>query len=94
MRADAGPQNGFNLGFVIAQQEVGVWPENWPVWELFCEVDGQWRVGINGPTALDYTPLFLRMDRLGLTDDAWNQLFADLRVLEAAALQQMADNRT
>jgi hypothetical protein len=71
-----------------------VWPENWPSWFLFCEMSGQWRTGFNGPTALDYTALFHRMDRLGLDNDAWNDLFGDLRVIEAAALQQMAANRT
>lgn len=44
--------------------------------------------------ALDYTPLFARLDRLGLSDDEWNDLFADIRVMEAAALEQMRDNET
>nr|WP_282826190.1 DUF1799 domain-containing protein [Pelomonas sp. V22] len=75
---------------------VEVWPENWPAWRLFCEISGQWRIaGMNGVRfALDYTPLFARMERLGLSDDEWNDLFADIRVMEAAALEQMRDNET
>lgn len=34
------------------------------------------------------------MERLGLSDDEWNDLFADIRVMEAAALEQMRDNET
>ena len=44
---------------------------------------------MGGPTALDYTPLFMRMDRMGLSDDDWNDLFRDVRVIEAAALEAM-----
>lgn len=69
-----------------------VWPENWPAWVLFCEMSGQWRSGFNGPTALDYTALFMRMDRLGLADPDWQDLFADVRTLESAALTQMAES--
>lgn len=73
-----------------------VWPENWEAWRLFCEFSGQWRTaGMNGIRfALDYTPLFLRMDHLGLSDEEWNDLFADVRAMEAAALEQMAENQT
>lgn len=52
-------------------------------------MSGQWRVGFGGQYALDYTPLFMRMNRLQLSDAAWNELFADVRVLEQAALVAM-----
>lgn len=66
-----------------------VWPENWPVWALWLEVRNQWRVGMNGAYALDYTPLFMRMDKLGLSNADWNEMFADLRVVEATTLDEM-----
>lgn len=74
---------------------VEVWPENWPAWTLFAEVSGQWRfAGMAGiEVALDYTPLFMRMERMGLSDSEWNDLFADVRVLEKAALSTMAKER-
>lgn len=56
---------------------------------LFCELAGQWRSGMNGPTALDYTTLFLRMEKLRLSDADWQHTFDDVRVMEAAALEQM-----
>lgn len=64
-----------------------VWPENWPSWTLFVEFSGQWRVGFNGRYALDYTPLFARMERLRLSDADWESMFADIRLIERTVLE-------
>ncbi len=37
--------------------------------------------------ALDYTPLFMRMDRLKLKPEDWEHMFADIRVIEQATLK-------
>lgn len=72
-------------------EPVELWPENWPAWCLYAELSGQWRIApMGGRVALDYTPLFLRMDRMRLDDDTWQDLFDDIRVIEAAALKQMS----
>lgn len=72
-------------------EPVELWPENWPSWCLYAEMSGQWRIApMGGRVALDYTALFLRMDRMRLDDDTWQSLFDDVRVIEAAALAQMA----
>lgn len=44
------------------------------------------------PVALDYAALFMRMDRMRLDDEAWQSLFDDVRVIEAAALDRMKRN--
>ena len=76
-------------------EPVEVWPENWPAWGLFCEMSGQWRIApMGGPTALDYCALFMRMDRLDVSKTEWNELFADIRVIEGAALKQMSLGKT
>lgn len=83
-----------SAGFSLADYEpepVDLWPENERAWLLFVEMSGQWRMSVNGPTALDYTALFLRMDRMRLDDDDWQALFADVRVLEAQALRSMRE---
>lgn len=81
---------GFDLGGFYASQTVEVWPENHRAFMLFDEMRGQWRTSAaGGAIALDYTPLFLRMDRMGLGDDEWNELFADVRAMAGAALEQM-----
>lgn len=51
------------------------------------EFSGQWRVGFSGRYALDYTPLFMRMERLRLPDDEWESMFADIRLIERTVLE-------
>lgn len=41
---------------------------------------------MSGPTGLDYNVLFSRMDRMGLTGDAFEAMFQDIRVIESEAL--------
>lgn len=67
-----------------------VWPDNWRAWSLYVELSGQWREGFGGRYALDYGALFARMDRLRLADAEWEALFADVRVIERATLEEMA----
>ena len=64
-----------------------VWPENWPSWQLFVEMSGQWRRDWERIRALDYTPLFMRMERLRLPDAEWESMFADIRLIERTVLE-------
>jgi hypothetical protein len=68
---------------------VEVWPENWPICELFSCLGTQWRVGMAGPTGLDYAVLFRLMDEAGLTGPDWQETFHLIRVMESAALDEM-----
>lgn len=87
------PKNAFDLSAYYANQTVEVWPENWPSWRLFSEMFGQWRMApMGGRYAMDYGVLFMRMDRMRLTDDEWESLYLDVRVLEQAALEQLRNN--
>ena len=70
-----------------------MWPDNWQAWTLFVQMSGQWRASFGGLIALDYTPLFMRMERMRLDDRAWDDLFQDVRVLEASALEQMRSKK-
>jgi hypothetical protein len=67
--------------------DVELWPENEAAIGLFSSLSTQWRVGAGGPTGLDYNVLFYRMDRMRLSDEAHQQLFDDIRVIESEALQ-------
>ena len=71
------------------QEEVEVWPENWPAVDLFCAMRGQWREGLSGPRGLDYGVLFQLLDRKGYTGDAWWAMFDDIVVMQSAALDAM-----
>lgn len=64
-----------------------IWPENEESILLFSSLSTQWRVGFNGPTGFDYNVLFTRMERMQLSDQKYEQLFQDIRVIESEALQ-------
>ncbi len=65
---------------------IEIWPENHQAINLFTSISTQWRVGAGGPTGLDYNVLFTRMARMGLSDEQYEQLFDDIRVIESEAL--------
>lgn len=44
---------------------------------------------MGGATGLDYGPLFTLMDRKGLSNEDYDQLFDDIQTLERAALSAM-----
>lgn len=56
---------------------------------LFQSLSTQWRMGMSGPTGLDYFVAYHRMDRMGLTPEEYEQLDNDLQIMEAAALTVM-----
>lgn len=68
---------------------VEVWPENWPACVVFRELRTQWWSGGFGPTGLNYLVLFERLTRKGYTGDEWEQMYDDVRVMEAEALSVM-----
>lgn len=48
---------------------------------------------MGGPIALDLTPVFMRMERMRLADQDWQDLYDDLRVIADGALAQIRDNQ-
>jgi len=56
---------------------------------LFCRLRTQWRVGMGGPSGLDYAAVYPLIDRLQLDPDEWDLLLEDIRTLEHAALNAM-----
>jgi hypothetical protein len=84
---------GFDLSYLYAEKPFEVWPENWRAVEMLGRLATQWRTSFSGFTGLDYNVLFTVMEREGMEGEEWDQFFSDMRVLEAAALEQMARNR-
>lgn len=74
-----------------------VWPENVDAVELFMVVAGQWRVvagfGAAGYLGLDYRAVEAAMNMRGVKKQHRPQLFAGLRVMEAAALRVLNPKR-
>jgi hypothetical protein len=72
-----------------ADEPVEVWPDNERAYFLFAQLQTQWRVGAGGATGLDYNTLFHKMDRMRLEPDEYDELEADIRTMEFAALEAM-----
>ena len=70
----------------MAGDPVDIWPDNARAFELFVSLRTQWRIGMSGPTGLDYNVLYHKLDRLKLTDDDYQYLEDAIALMEAEAL--------
>lgn len=69
---------------------VEVWEENAQSVAFFNDYCGtQWRAGISGATGLDYTAVIASLRTLRLKQERFDEVFADVRVMERAALAEM-----
>ncbi len=75
---------GIELPASVFERKVfEVWPENWPVVEMFLRVQTQWRTTSGGVIGLDYG-VVLEMARLCRSPDPL-ALLEDLYVMEVRA---------
>lgn len=78
-------------GFTPADYEeddFGVWPENMAAMDLFTALQTQLRTwGGGGALGFDYSVYFARMGRMKLSEQAYEWLFDDIRVIESEALK-------
>ncbi|MGX5220228.1 DUF1799 domain-containing protein [Pseudomonas sp. S9] len=65
----------------------GVWPENWQAFGVFMTLGTQWRIGMSGPTGIDYAVLndVFRLNQIPKAERP--DTFAAIRVMEDAALR-------
>ena len=68
-----------------------IWPENADAVALFVQLQTQWRIGMSGPTGLDYNVLYHKLDRRALTPEQYEQLEEDIRTMEYEALSVMSE---
>ena len=68
---------------------VEIWPEHWDAYVLFAYMRTQWRAGGMGVIGLDYGTLHRKMDRMDLDSVQYDELEADIQVMEFAALNLM-----
>lgn len=70
----------------LDSDDILIWPDNWQAFEIFEAIRTQWRVGMNGPSGLDYNviPQFLRLYQIPRADH--RDLYDAIRVMEDAAL--------
>lgn len=66
-------------------------PENHKAWELFCACSTQWRVGMAGPTGLDYPAVESVMRMLYVKQKHQKDLLWRIQHLERGALAAWSD---
>lgn len=79
-------------GIVQTAAVVEVWPENEDAFHVFSSAMTQWRIGMGGPTGLDYAALPVIMDFAGITQDR-SEIFTAIRIMESEALNVFSSNR-
>lgn len=72
---------------------VPIWPDTSQAFDLFVFMQTQWRRD-NGPCGLDYNVLFRKMDRMNLSPVEYDELEADIRVMEVAALDAIRKSQS
>ena len=74
------------------QNTFEVWPENWRATTFFAALGTQWRLSAMGQvTGLDYPGIEAAFRLRGIPRHRWKKLFADLQMMEAAALDYMSE---
>lgn len=70
-----------------------LWPEHVPALDLWGRVQTQWRMGFDGATGLDYAGVEVVMRRHGVPRGERDERFAELQVMERAALAAWSEKR-
>lgn len=60
--------------------------------EVMVAMGTQWRSGMSGLTGLDYASLPVVLRLLGVARAQWRDLFADIRIMEKAVLDELRDD--
>lgn len=70
----------------VPVEEIMIWDINYDSFNLFSNLDTQWRVGPAGRTGLDYNCIPIVGKMLGYKKKDINAMFPDIRVMENEAL--------
>ena len=65
-------------------EDFGIWPENWPVVEMFLRVQTQWRTTMSGVIGLDYAAVRWLFKLYDVEEP--RALLEDHQMMEAAAM--------
>lgn len=68
-----------------------LWPCNVATWNVWCDVQSQWRHGMAGRTGLDYAGVRAHLDELGLAGDDRRFAYDGIRAAERATLDARAE---
>lgn len=59
------------------------------MYELFCRLQTQWRIGMGGAVGFDYCAIYPLLDRAAESPEHWDELLSDLQVMEIAAIPEI-----
>ncbi|WP_457935177.1 DUF1799 domain-containing protein [Pseudomonas aeruginosa] len=79
--------------FDESDEQMELRPCNWTAFIVFEAMSTQWRAGMCGATGLDYTVLPVVMQMCGVAAGEQPAVFADIRVMEDAALKAFREQR-
>lgn len=74
-------------GIVSSAAVTPIWQENETSFALFASLQTQWRIGMGGPTGLDYSAVPVVMELYSVPEKDRRQVFDDVRVMESEALK-------
>lgn len=83
---------GFSVGDLL-EEDIEIWPDVWPGFNLFESMSTQWRVGMGGAFGLDYTVLPIVAKYMEVSDEYMPLAFNDIRTMESEVLKKMAEGR-
>ena len=78
---------------VPADEPFYLWPELAAGFELWTRLQTQWRVGMAGPTGLDYSGVAAVMRMLGLRPKVQRERLWQIQAMERAALDFWAETK-
>ena len=70
-----------------------IWEENYTAFQIFTKLRTQWRVGMAGPTGMDYNLLPTLFEAFSIPKKKRGPLLDDLMVMECEALRTMSANQ-
>jgi hypothetical protein len=72
----------------VFDDQVFLWPDNQVAWQCWCAAQTQWRIGLGGPTGLDYAGVQALLELSGVRKATRPEIFACLVGMERAALEE------
>lgn len=68
---------------------IEIWKANWQAFCVFRDLETQWRIGMAGPSGLDYSAIEPTLRLTGVDTEVWPDVFQCIRVLEREAIDVM-----
>ena len=93
----SGPSDKELEAFGLAREDVmdnsvvEIWEENWVPFLIFKDLVRQWRIGMGGPTGLDYSALPFVFDLHEVKRKKRQDVFDAIRQMEDEALRVMQE---